>query len=103
MEDDSKETVSSTQEDQGTYEFTVCAYESTDCDSMHKTFTVQARQIPVRGKGSGYKVPPLTKKLLAIDACWEREKQFSPMQIYVLLQLKLNIVLDTVDETLDLL
>lgn len=41
---------------------------------------------PRTEKGSGYKIPPLTKKLFAIDSHWEREIQFSSVAFHWVFQ-----------------
>lgn len=43
---------------------------------------VKAAQGPSLRRGSGHRVPSLTKKLCAVDTCWERETQFSPMKYH---------------------
>lgn len=50
-----------------------------DCGHMHRTAQVQVRWDPSAERGKRAWIPPLTKKLTAIDFCLQREKWFSPM------------------------
>ena len=42
----------------------------------------KSERIPALAREGGLGVPPLTKKLFAVDTCWLRENQFSPMEWY---------------------
>ena len=71
-----------------------CTYELTETVAVATRLSqVLTRKNVMTDKGSGHKIPHLTKKLLVIDTCWEREKQFSPMEfhwVYQLLFVKQN-------------
>lgn len=45
-----------------------------DCDRTHRTCTYSNQiKIPALRRGSSHKIPRLSKKLFAIDNCWERK------------------------------
>ena len=46
----------------------------------HKLCTGSDQMNPSTEKRKWDKVPALTRKLFAVDTCWERENQFSPME-----------------------
>lgn len=52
-------------------------YELKDYKNMHKTLT--ALNASTEG-GSGLEFSSLTKKLFAVDACWERGHWFPPKE-----------------------
>lgn len=48
---------------------------------MPKIWTgLKLDKTPTLRRESGYKVPPITKELFAVDTYWERESEFSPVE-----------------------
>lgn len=48
---------------------------SSDCYSMYKPFVSSSQTKPSMEKGSGHEASILAEEALAIDSCWERERE----------------------------
>ena len=78
---DSKSPSSGSKEEPSSHNRADARMNSQRINSVHKTQTNASQtKSPMWRKGSGYIVSPLNKKLFAVDSCWERENQFSPVE-----------------------